>query len=104
MLSLMLTLMYIFILLSTLVLKFITFYHQDEKRPGPDRGPDQGWGQRREERRSVYSSYNVMIVGHSLGAGLGAVLALLMRPMYPNLKCLGYGMPASVFDWRTAQG
>ena len=52
----------------------------------------------------VHSSYQVVIVGHSLGAGIAAVLALTMRAMYPTLKCVIYGVPGSVFDWRTAQG
>ena len=45
-----------------------------------------------------------MIVGHSLGAAAAAILALTLRKQYPTLQCLGYGMPASVFDWVTAQG
>ena len=52
----------------------------------------------------AYSSYQLVIVGHSLGAGIAAVLALTMRAMYPTLKCVIYGVPGSVFDWRTAQG
>ena len=52
----------------------------------------------------AYSSYQLVIVGHSLGAGIAAVLALTLRAMYPTLKCVIYGVPGSVFDWRTAQG
>ena len=45
-----------------------------------------------------------MIVGHSLGAATAAILSLTLKHKYPTLRCLGYGMPASVYDWRTAQG
>ena len=52
----------------------------------------------------INSNYQLVIVGHSLGAAVAAVLSLFLRTRYPNLKCLGYGMPASVFDWQTSQG
>lgn len=55
-------------------------------------------------QQNPFENYDLVIVGHSLGAAAAAILALTLRPRYPNLKCLGYGMPASVFDWRTAQG
>jgi sn1-specific diacylglycerol lipase len=51
----------------------------------------------------TYAHYKLVIVGHSLGAGIAAILSLAMRAKYPNLHCYGYGMPASVFDWKTAQ-
>jgi len=44
-----------------------------------------------------------VIVGHSLGASLAVLLSLLLRDKYPNLKCIGYGMPGSVVDRVTAK-
>ncbi|CAB4011176.1 Sn1-specific diacylglycerol lipase beta [Paramuricea clavata] len=40
-----------------------------------------------------YPDYSLVIVGHSLGAGTGAVLALLMKERYENLKCFAYSPP-----------
>jgi hypothetical protein len=56
-----------------------------------------------DRNTSTYAHYKLVIVGHSLGAGLAAILSLAMRAKYPNLHCYGYGMPASIFDWKTAQ-
>lgn len=50
------------------------------------------------------SNYKLVVVGHSLGAAAAAILSLTLRNEYPEVICLGYGMPASVYDWRTAQG
>jgi hypothetical protein len=57
----------------------------------------------RSASTQTYAHYKLVIVGHSLGAGLAAILSLAMRAKYPNLHCYGYGMPASIFDWKTAQ-
>lgn len=48
------------------------------------------------------SPFRLVIVGHSLGAGIAAILAMLMRKYYPNLRCYTYGTPGSVVDRRTA--
>mmetsp|Transcript_90090 Transcript_90090/g.226720 ORF Transcript_90090/g.226720 Transcript_90090/m.226720 type:complete len:770 (+) Transcript_90090:84-2393(+) len=42
------------------------------------------------------TGYRVVIVGHSLGAGVGALLTLLCRPTIPSVKCYGFGTPACV--------
>lgn len=42
------------------------------------------------------------IVGHSLGAGVASLLALLMRHEFPTLHCYGYGSPGSTMDAVTA--
>jgi hypothetical protein len=55
-------------------------------------------------KRDQQKCYRLVVVGHSLGAAAAAVLALLLRNQYPQVKCIGYGMPGSVYDWRTAQG
>jgi pimeloyl-ACP methyl ester carboxylesterase len=43
-----------------------------------------------------------VLVGHSLGAATAAILALALRSKYPTLHCYGYGMPAGVYDRKTA--
>ena len=39
----------------------------------------------------------LVIVGHSLGGGIASVLALLLKPLYPGLKCFAYSPPGCVF-------
>ncbi|CAE7255940.1 Dagla [Symbiodinium natans] len=40
--------------------------------------------------------YRVTIVGHSLGAGVGALLTLMLRPHISTIFCYGFGTPACV--------
>eukprot|EP00929_Paragymnodinium_shiwhaense_P058178 TRINITY_DN29134_c0_g1_i2.p1 TRINITY_DN29134_c0_g1~~TRINITY_DN29134_c0_g1_i2.p1 ORF type:complete len:775 (+),score=191.37 TRINITY_DN29134_c0_g1_i2:84-2408(+) len=40
--------------------------------------------------------YQVSIVGHSLGAGVGAQLTVMLRPQIGSLFCYGFGTPACV--------
>lgn len=40
--------------------------------------------------------YQVIIIGHSLGAAVGALLTVLLRPQIASLKCFGFGTPACV--------
>ena len=49
-----------------------------------------------------HNDVNLVLVGHSLGAGIAAILAKLMRATYPDLKCYGYGMPGAVMDTLTS--
>ena len=42
------------------------------------------------------SGYRVTILGHSLGAGVGAFLTLILRPHISNLCCYGFGTPACI--------
>ena len=36
------------------------------------------------------------LTGHSLGAGTAVVLASLMRPQYPSLKCFAFSPPGGL--------
>ena len=49
-----------------------------------------------------YAHYQLVIVGHSLGAAAAAILALMLRPQYPRLHCYAYGIPGCVLDQRSA--
>mmetsp|Transcript_22478 Transcript_22478/g.77020 ORF Transcript_22478/g.77020 Transcript_22478/m.77020 type:complete len:850 (+) Transcript_22478:28-2577(+) len=40
--------------------------------------------------------YQVTVVGHSLGAGVGAFFSLLMRPQISSIQCFGLGTPACI--------
>ena len=51
---------------------------------------------------SVYKSNNIVIIGHSLGAGCAAILTLILRAKYPSLaprvRCLCYGPPGGMMS------
>jgi len=49
-----------------------------------------------------WTSMRLLFVGHSMGAGVGALMALFYSQKYPSNYCLGYGMPGSVVDEVTA--
>ena len=51
-----------------------------------------------------FSHYQMIVTGHSLGAGTACILALFLKKTFPNLKCFAYGNPATVFDRDSAQG
>jgi sn1-specific diacylglycerol lipase len=49
------------------------------------------------------SGYTLRIVGHSLGAGVAAVISTFLRPRYPSLRCLAFSPPGCVFSRRLAE-
>lgn len=50
-----------------------------------------------DDLRSEYSSYTLVITGHSLGAGVASVLAVLLKPKYKDLTCFAFSPPGCVF-------
>jgi len=44
------------------------------------------------------SSYNLVVIGHSLGAGVASILSLLLRPKFPGLQCIAYAPPGCMFS------
>lgn len=40
--------------------------------------------------------YNLLIIGHSLGAGVAALIAFLLREQYPQLYCYSYSPPGGL--------
>ena len=40
--------------------------------------------------------YNLVLVGHSLGAGTAAILAILLRQQHPNVTCYAYSPPGGL--------
>jgi len=44
-------------------------------------------------------SFRLILVGHSLGAGTAAILALLLRGEYPNLHCYAYSPPGGLLRY-----
>ena len=43
--------------------------------------------------------YQLIVSGHSLGAGVASVLALLLRKSYPDLHCYALSPPGCVFKY-----
>ena len=43
-----------------------------------------------------FKNYRLRITGHSYGAGCAAVLSYLLRPKFPNLRCLAFSPPGCV--------
>ena len=42
------------------------------------------------------AGYRLVLVGHSLGAGTAAILAILLRDQYPELRCFAYSPPGGL--------
>lgn len=43
--------------------------------------------------RGQYRDYGLTLTGHSLGAGTAILLAIILRPKYPNLRCFAFSPP-----------
>ncbi|XP_066995653.2 diacylglycerol lipase-beta isoform X2 [Anabrus simplex] len=51
-----------------------------------------------EKALSSYPNYNLTLTGHSLGAGVAVLLALLLRPKYPDIKVYAISPPAGLLS------
>lgn len=51
----------------------------------------------------AHRDYGLRIIGHSLGAGVAAMLGRMLKQQYPKLFCLCFSPPGCVFSERTAQ-
>ena len=49
------------------------------------------------------SKFKLVVLGHSLGAGIAVLLTMLLRPAYPHVQCVSFGTPGSVVDYATAR-
>ncbi|CAL8110760.1 unnamed protein product [Orchesella dallaii] len=50
-----------------------------------------------------YPTYTIVVTGHSLGAGTAALLSLMLKTTYPNLKCFSYSPPGCLVTAEAAQ-
>ncbi|TYZ59569.1 hypothetical protein PybrP1_011647 [[Pythium] brassicae (nom. inval.)] len=45
---------------------------------------------------AAYPDYRVVTTGHSLGASVAALTAMLLKPAFPSVQCFAFATPASV--------
>lgn len=47
--------------------------------------------------------YELLIMGHSLGAGVATVLTLMLHSRFPEARCMSYANPGAVFSYELAE-
>ena len=47
----------------------------------------------------LFQGSQLVITGHSLGAGAAALLSVLMKPMYPDLICFAFAPPGGLMRY-----
>ncbi|XP_004440971.1 PREDICTED: sn1-specific diacylglycerol lipase beta [Ceratotherium simum simum] len=47
---------------------------------------------------SIAPEYRLVIVGHSLGAGAAALLAIMLRPAHPQVRCYAFSPPRGLLS------
>ncbi|CAG0915281.1 unnamed protein product [Notodromas monacha] len=48
------------------------------------------------DAKAMYPDYQIVLVGHSLGAAVAGLLACLLRPTFPDLRCYAYSGPGTL--------
>ena len=56
-----------------------------------------------DKAMEAHPDFGLRIIGHSLGAGVAAVLGRILKQQYPDLHCLCFSPPGCVFSERTAR-
>lgn len=49
-----------------------------------------------EDMQVLYPDFDLVITGHSLGAGVAAVVAMLLKPKFPRVRCFAFSPPGCV--------
>jgi len=49
------------------------------------------------------TNYALVVIGHSLGAGIASILSLMVKPRFPHLRVIAYSPPGCVFDYELAE-
>eukprot|EP00941_MAST-03F_sp_MAST-3F-sp1_P002039 g2039.t1 len=58
--------------------------------------PEFEWDSVQIKNDSVQNEYQLIVTGHSLGAGVAAFVALLLKHRYQSTRCIAFSMPAGV--------
>ncbi|XP_025832678.1 sn1-specific diacylglycerol lipase beta [Agrilus planipennis] len=56
-----------------------------------------------DKARSLYPEYDLILTGHSLGAGVACLLALKIKPKYPDVKVYAFATPAGLLSREAAR-
>ncbi|KAK9512943.1 hypothetical protein O3M35_001247 [Rhynocoris fuscipes] len=56
-----------------------------------------------EKAFSTFPEYNLVLTGHSLGAGTSIILGFLLRPIYPNLKVYAFATPGGLITKKASE-
>jgi sn1-specific diacylglycerol lipase len=48
-------------------------------------------------------SYQLLVTGHSLGAGTAVIVALKLKSEYPNIKCIAFSPPGGLISQHLAE-
>lgn len=52
---------------------------------------------------ATYSDYKLVVTGHSLGAGCAAILSIMLKPKFPDVKGLCFSPPGCVLSRHLAE-
>lgn len=56
-----------------------------------------------ERAFNLYPNYGLILTGHSLGAGLAVLLAMILKPKYPDMKVYAFATPAGLLSREAAR-
>ncbi len=56
-----------------------------------------------DQSSSARTSYPIVIVGHSLGAGTAAILSILLKQVYSNVACFAFAPPGGLLSEAAAE-
>ena len=51
-----------------------------------------------EEKGEMNSSFQLVILGHSLGAGIATIVSILLRSSYPEIECIAFSPPGGLMS------
>ena len=51
----------------------------------------------RQFAKPEFKDYQLVLSGHSLGAGVVSVLSVILQKEYPDLKCYAFSPPGCIF-------